>query len=227
MTYMGDRKRGSVTDGDAVGSMDRIGGVEFTGISRHVSGGSGVHVPVAAAGVAGRGRSGVKSRKKGRVPRRRRESLRRGRQGQQWWPTWRRLLTVGRRVGLRRGVVRLVWLRPGAENARGRGPRNRHGVGVYNAGPWVLAGIPRGRLRSLLRWAGCSSLSACAPLLAAAATTPPLAAGCGGVGHGGGGAEPPRVPATRAVWVARVRATRIRRSSNLRYATTLAKVGSG
>ena len=84
-----------------------------------------------------------------------------------------------------------------------------------NAGPWVLAGVPRGRLRSLLRWAGRSSVStAAASLLAAtttaAATTPPLAdgwgsgkgaadaggnpggkagaAGWGGVGRGGGGA---------------------------------------
>ena len=81
MTYVGDRKRGAVTDGDAVGSMDRIGGVEVTGISRHVSGGSGVHVPVAAIGVDGRERSGVKSRQKGRVPRRRRERWWRGRQG--------------------------------------------------------------------------------------------------------------------------------------------------
>ena len=79
MTYVGDRKRRAVTDGDAVGSMDRIGGVEVTGISRHVSGGSGVHVPVAAAGVAGRGRGGVKSRQKGQVPQRRRERLRWGR----------------------------------------------------------------------------------------------------------------------------------------------------
>ena len=54
MTNMGDRKRRSVTGGDAVGSVDRMGGVEVTGVRRHVSGGAAVHVPVAAAGVAGR-----------------------------------------------------------------------------------------------------------------------------------------------------------------------------
>ena len=153
-----------------------MGSVEVTGVRRHVSGGATVHVPIAAAGVAGRGRSIVESRQKGRVPRCRRER-RRGRQGQQRRPTRRRLLTVGRCVGLRRGVVRPVWLWPGAENARGRGPRNRHGVGVYNAGPWVLAVVPLGQLRSLLRRAGRYSLSTAAALLAAsttaAATTPP------------------------------------------------------
>ena len=107
MTNMGDRKRRAVTDGDAVGGVDRMGGVEVTGVRRHVSGGAAIHVPVAAAGVAGRGRSVVESRQKGRVPRCRRER-RCGRQGQQRRPTWRRLLTIGRRVRLRRGVVRLV-----------------------------------------------------------------------------------------------------------------------
>ena len=84
-----------------------MGSVEVTGICRHMSGGATVHVPTAAAGVAGRGRGGVESRQKGRVPRCRREG-RRSRQGQQRQPTWRRLLPVGRCIGLRRGVVRLV-----------------------------------------------------------------------------------------------------------------------
>ena len=53
MSNMGDRKRGAVTNGDAVGGVDRMGGMKVTGIRRHVSGGSGVHVPVAATGVAG------------------------------------------------------------------------------------------------------------------------------------------------------------------------------
>ena len=54
MTYVGDRKRGAVTDGDAVGSVDGIGGVEVTGIGSHMRGSSSVHIPVAAAGVGGR-----------------------------------------------------------------------------------------------------------------------------------------------------------------------------
>ena len=54
MTNMGDGKRRAVTDVDPVGGVDRMGGVEVTGVRRHVSGGSTVHVPVAAAGVAGR-----------------------------------------------------------------------------------------------------------------------------------------------------------------------------
>ena len=99
MTNMGDGKERPVTDGDAVGGVDRMGGVEVTGVRRHVSGGATVHVPIAAAGVAGRGRGGVESRQKGQVPRCRREG-RRSRQG--------RLLPVGRCIGLRRGVVRLV-----------------------------------------------------------------------------------------------------------------------
>ena len=107
MTNMGDRKRRTVIGGDAVGGVYRMGGVEVTGVRRRVSGGATVHIPIAAAGVAGWGRSVVESRQKGRVPRCRRER-RRSRQGQQLRPTWRRLLTVGRRIGLRRGVVRLV-----------------------------------------------------------------------------------------------------------------------
>ena len=107
MSNMGDGKRRTVTDGNAVGGVDRMGSVEVTGICRHMSSGATVHVPIAAAGVAGQGRSVVESRQEGRVPRRRRER-RRSRQGQQRRPTWRRLLTVGRRIGLRRGVVRLV-----------------------------------------------------------------------------------------------------------------------
>ena len=107
MTYMGDRKGRTVTDGDAVGGVDMMGGVEVTGVRRHMSGGAAVHVPIAAAGAAGRGRSVVESGQKGRVPRCRRER-RSSRQGQQRRPTWRWLLTVGRRIGLRRGVGRLV-----------------------------------------------------------------------------------------------------------------------
>ena len=53
MTNMGDTKRRADTDGDAVGSVDRMGGVEVTGVRRHVSGGTAIHVPVATAGVAG------------------------------------------------------------------------------------------------------------------------------------------------------------------------------
>ena len=53
MTYVSDRKRGAVTDGDAIGSVDGIGGVEVTGTSGHMRGSSVVHIPVAAAGVAG------------------------------------------------------------------------------------------------------------------------------------------------------------------------------
>ena len=102
MSNMGDRKRRTVTDGDAVGGVDRMGSVEVTGVRRHMSGGATVHVPIAAAGVAGRGRGGVESRQESRVPWRRRKRRRR-RQGQQ-----RRLLPVGRRIGLRRGVIRLV-----------------------------------------------------------------------------------------------------------------------
>ena len=107
MSNMGDRKRRTITDGDAVGGVDRVSSMEVTGVRRHVSGGAAIHVPVAAAGVAGRGRSVVESRQQSRVPRCRWER-RRGHQGQQRWPTWRRLLTVGCRVGMRRGVVRLV-----------------------------------------------------------------------------------------------------------------------
>ena len=73
MTNMSDGKGRAVTDGDAVGGVDRMGGVEVTGVRRHVSGGAAIHVPVAAAGVAGRGRSVVESRQQGRVPRCRRE----------------------------------------------------------------------------------------------------------------------------------------------------------
>ena len=115
MTYVGDRKRRAVTDGDAVESVDRMGGVEVTGVCRHVSGGAAVHVPVAAAGVAGWRRGGVKSR----VPWCRRERLWRCHQGQQWQPAWLRLLAIRRRIGLRRGVERLVRWWPGAENTRG------------------------------------------------------------------------------------------------------------
>ena len=32
--YPGDRKRRAVTDGDAVGGVDRMGGVEVTGVRR-------------------------------------------------------------------------------------------------------------------------------------------------------------------------------------------------
>ena len=72
MSNMGDRKRRTVTDGDAVGGVDRVSSMEVTGVRRHMSGGATVHVPIAAAGVAGRGGGGVESRQESRVPRRRR-----------------------------------------------------------------------------------------------------------------------------------------------------------
>ena len=53
MTYVSDRKRGAITDGDASGSVDGIGGVEVTGISGHMRGSSSVHIPLSAADVAG------------------------------------------------------------------------------------------------------------------------------------------------------------------------------
>ena len=107
MSFVSNGKGGTVTDGDAVGGVDRMGSVEVTGVRRHMSGGATVHVPIAAAGVAGRGRGGVESRQESRVPRRRRKRRCR-RQGQQRRPAWRRLLPVGCRIGLRRGVIRLV-----------------------------------------------------------------------------------------------------------------------
>ena len=91
MSNMDDRKRRTVTDGDAVGGVDRVSSMEVTGVRRHMSGCATVHVPIAAAGVAGRGGGGVESRQESRVPRRRWEGRRR-RQGLQ-----RRLLPVGRR----------------------------------------------------------------------------------------------------------------------------------
>ena len=49
------------------------------------------------------------------------------------------------------------------------------------------------------------------------------------MGHGGAagavGGAPPRVPAVRAMWVARVRDIRIICSSSFRYVTILGKVG--
>ena len=88
-----------------------------------------------------------------RVPQRRWDCglLGSGRQGQQQQPTWLWRLAVGEgpvghRIGLRHGVERMVRRRPGAEDTQGRGARNRHGVGVHDASPGVLACVPRGRL---------------------------------------------------------------------------------
>ena len=53
MSYVSNGKGGTVTDGDASGSVDGIGGVEVTGIGGHVRGSSSVHIPVATAGVGG------------------------------------------------------------------------------------------------------------------------------------------------------------------------------
>ena len=54
MTNVSDWKRGAVTDGDAVGSVDGMGGMEVTGVRRHVSDGAAIHVPVTAATVGAR-----------------------------------------------------------------------------------------------------------------------------------------------------------------------------
>ena len=54
MSYVSNGKGGTATDGDVSGSVDEIGGVEVTGMSRHVRGSSSVHIPVTAAGEGGR-----------------------------------------------------------------------------------------------------------------------------------------------------------------------------
>ena len=51
MSYVSNGNGGTVTDDDASGSVDGIGGVKVTGMSRHIHGSSSVHILVAAAGV--------------------------------------------------------------------------------------------------------------------------------------------------------------------------------
>jgi hypothetical protein len=78
MAYMGDRKRGTISDGNASRSGDGAGGMKSTGVGSHMSRGARVHVPVATASVGGRSRSGVQRGEEGRIPRRRRH------RGQRW-----------------------------------------------------------------------------------------------------------------------------------------------
>jgi hypothetical protein len=96
MSYVSNGKGGTVTDGDASGSVDGIGGVEVTGMSSHMRDSSSVHIPVTAAGVGGWRGSGVQGCQESRVPRLGWEHmlLRRLHKGQQRQPSWLRRLYV-------------------------------------------------------------------------------------------------------------------------------------
>ena len=149
----------------------------------------------------------------------------------------------------RRGEEGLVTRRAGPKDARSRSPRDRHGVGVDDAGPRVGAVRPWGSHLLRLTAPRRLLLLAAAPAAVAAAPATRLLGGSGrggrrgregkyhgGAGGGGcwrgaggavGGGAPRDVPAARAWCCTRFLTPFIRRSSNRKYAMNLGKEGSG